>query len=302
MDSVLVINNQVENLLPDNPTRQDIIARLDHIKSLDVFDRKLYAYIIDEENFRSFKDFYLTLNTDTLHDSNRTFYYEIPKLIYNWFTANSFTQIIDRIALFYGFVQSIYISIKDDLYNSPISKQINKAGSLIDNIPLEKKDLFRYRKLYKKLLLYKSQEVIFRTFKYWKCSEKQFNSLPIEPFLVDEFDFKSEWSGLYSDGFFKFKYYSAAKRYKNIQKNNLSYIPHNTDKSCTPKYVDIWKYFYLNPDIKKNEISNISCFAKKSKHTFKEDPILCNSCGRKISFDLFLCGQPKESEFYCFNC
>jgi hypothetical protein len=33
MDSVLVINNQVENLLPDNPTRQDIIARLDHIKS-----------------------------------------------------------------------------------------------------------------------------------------------------------------------------------------------------------------------------------------------------------------------------
>ena len=302
MDSVLVINNQVENLLPDNPTRQDIIARLDHIKSLDVFEEKLNVYIMDEADYKSFKDFYWSLNTDILHAYDNTFYYEIPELIYNWFTTNSFTQIIDRIALFYGFVQSIYISIKDDLYNSPISKQINKASSLIDNITLEKKDLFRYRKLYKKHLLYKSQEVIFRTFKYWKCSEKQFNSLPIEPFLVDEFDFKSEWSGLYSNGFFKIKHYLAAKRYKNIQKNNLSYIPHSTEKKCTSKHLDVWKYFYLNPDIKKNKISNISCFAKKSKHTFKEDPILCNSCGRKISFDLFLCGQPKESEFYCFNC
>jgi len=61
MDSVLVINNQVENLLPDNPTRQDIIARLDHIKSLDVFEEKLNVYIMDEADYKSFKDFYWSL-------------------------------------------------------------------------------------------------------------------------------------------------------------------------------------------------------------------------------------------------
>ncbi len=305
IESVLICNNQVESLLPDKPDRLEVLKQIDHIKSLEVQQRQLRIYIHNNDTFNYFKNLFYAVNGREIKDSQPVFYYDIPIILFEWLTKFSLKDLINQIALYLGYLRHVSMSDKvfyRHFYDSPIYNRINQAYNAIDNSKLIMKDLFEYRYFIKKHLRHESKEVILNTVKYWKLSEKYLKQLPIDPMLCLNPIKGSEWNKIYKDFDFNYKVYLSFKGYKNIRENRFGIISRGSDDEYSEKYLDLWKYFYVNKSISKKVINNVYGINLTSTHYFENDKGLCDVCGDSIIGLVIDFGEVEESKPLCVEC
>ena len=307
-DSVIIINTEVENLLPDQPTRSDVLNKIDDIKSLESQDRKLSFYIISDHFKSQFENFYNAVNGNIIKGYYPVFYYEIPKILYDWLTKNDLKSLLNQISLYFGYLLNVISDSKglkvlnNELESSPLKKIIYNTEKAINDTEVEKIDLFKYRDLYAKFLHRKPKDTVIKTIKYWKLSEKYLKQLPIDPLLTDDFNIKSDWNAIYENYGFKYNVYTSVKGYKNIHENRLKRKVESYDNDYTNQYLYLWKIFFTNPSIKSKVIDNKLCIGTGSKHSFKNNLRLCENCGDDLLKILLYTGEVKESKPLCIDC
>jgi hypothetical protein len=288
MDTVLLINKHVENVLEDQPKRENILNYLDEIKLLEVKNISLPFFvteILDNYEFNALRRLWRFIHTSKLEvDFDRVFIYEIPLVLYKWLKNHSFEQITDQLVYYHAYLSFLlppepkYKDVHPYFLNLVIDKAEEIQQTDLKTIDNEK----FFRDAIVDIHVNSSDQ---RTIllKYIVSFHRKYSSFPIPPLMVDfgECIEDSDWSQIV-DGFdFKVKMYGSFKYYYSLTKSRLSST--RTDDEYTDKHLDKWKYFYKNDfDMLDNiypEVKVVSTFAKKTKYSWT-----CENCGDLADF------------------
>ncbi len=288
MENVLLINKHVENVLEDKPSREEVLDFVDEIKSLEVKDSKITYAITSKNELFYIRNLWRFIHTSELYvDSDRIFFYQLPKPLFDWLNAYNLREIIDQIQLYNAF-----LSLSS--YNYPKVKE--HTFSLLRDLLLKNIDLIKsqhvpfsfIKKTLEDGILSQYQRLEERDkplLQYLYIFYNKYGSYPIKPLLQtdpnpdypikDPFIANTEWER-FTEGFYlKFKIYGSQKFYLNLRNSRLTLSPDG--KEYNNEFLNVWKYFYVNDfDILDNIFENVkvvSCYAKKTNFSW-----VCKRC------------------------
>ena len=331
METVLLINKHVENVLEDKPSRQEVLDFVDEIKSLEVTNRNITFAITSKKELDTLRNLWRFIHTSELYvDRDRIFFYELPKPLYDWLKTYKLIEIIDQIMLYNAFLylssgnypkvkEHTFSLLKDSLLKNidllksqhvPFSfiKKTIEDGFISSTIRLEKRHIPLLRFLfvfYKKFKTYPIEPFLqtdpnpFYDFNKQQISQYEKSKTTMNE---DKINNNNEWES-FTKGFdFNFIAYGSQKYYTGLKKSRLNNSPGGPDYS--DKYLKIWKYFYVDDfDILDNIFENVkvvSRFAKKTNFSW-----ICKKC-KKNELDFEYERQEildqRNMDMYCTEC
>jgi len=304
METVLLINKHVENVLEDQPSREEVLAYLDNIKSLEIFNYKITFFIATDEELNMLREIWRFIHTSELEVRYfRVFIYELPEFVFNWLKSYSFPEIIDQLAYYKAYInlssdpKSRFKDVHPLLLDSVKEKYENFKKINFDEV----EDLDYYIDEVEKYLIAKDQKN--NLIRYLVAFKQKYNRLPLSALLLHRGQHKSyaKWYQ-FIDGFdFKIKLYGSFKSYYTLTKSRL-HISRSVNDEYTDKHLEKWKYFYRNDyDILDNIYTNVKVVSKnaiKTKYSWS-----CDFCGFPTEFENHLQERGKDRrELLCMKC
>ncbi|NEV94954.1 hypothetical protein G3567_12470 [Psychroflexus sp. YR1-1] len=303
MNELLLINKHVENVLEDQPSRQEVIDYLDNIKRLQVVNHNITFFIATRSEFDELRRLWRFIHTSKLEvDYYRVFIYEIPKVLYDWLRSYSFQEIIDQIVYYNAYLNLLALPVErfKDIHPVILELVSDKYENLL-KVNLEKiENLKFYESLIKDVAVYSGiqKESLL---KYIISFFKEYNTLPIPPLMVDRGKRINDvnWEQII-DGFdFKIKIYGSFKYYYSLTKSRLSIT--RSDYEYTTRHLDKWKFFFKNDyellDSIYPEVKVVSVSAKKTKYSWT-----CEICGRPADFENMKQELHQSDQPLCIKC
>lgn len=304
METVLLINKHVENVLEDKPTRQEVLAYLDHIKSLETLNYRITFFIATDEELNKLRELWRFIHTSELEVRYfRVFFYELPEFLFNWLKSYSFPEIIDQLAYYKAYV---------NLSNDPKSRFKDVHPLLLDSVK-EKYENFKkinldevenldyYIDEVEKCPIAEDQKNDL--IKYFVSFKQKYNTLPLSALLWDRGQHKrfAKWDQFIDIYDFKIKLYGSFKRYYSLTESRL-HISRSVDDEYTDKHLEKWKYFYRNDyDILDNIFTDVKVVSKSARKTYYTWS--CFYCGRYTEFEDVKQGRlEKDEELLCMKC
>ncbi|MBZ9627436.1 hypothetical protein LB450_04925 [Psychroflexus sp. CAK1W] len=302
-ETVLLINKHVENVLEDQPSRQEVIDYLDNIKRLQVVNHNLTFFIATRSEFDELRKLWRFIHTSELEvDYYRVFIYEIPKVLYDWLKSNSFEEIIDQIVYYKAYL-SLFASTEErfkDIHPVLLELVYDKYENLL-KINLEKIENLKFYKSLIKDVSVNSGMQKESLLKYIISFFKEYNTLPIPPLMVvrGKRINDANWKQIIAGFDFKIKMYGSFKNYYSLKNSRLNTT--RSDDEYTQKHLEKWKYFYKNNyDYLDNiypEIMMISTSAKKTKYSWT-----CEICGWPADFENMKQKLHITDQTLCYKC
>lgn len=306
METVLLINKHVENVLEDQPKREDILNYLDEIKRLEVKNISLPFFVTeirDNYEFNALRKLWRFIHTSKLEvDYDRVFIYEIPLVLYKWLKNHSFEQITDQLAYYHAYLSFLLPSEHKykDVHHYFLNSVIDRTKE-IHQIDLKTID---DEKFYREVIAdipVNSDAQKTALLKYIVSFHRKYGSLPIPPLIV-EYGKRindSEWSQIVDKYNFSVNIYGSFKYYFSLTDSRL----HSTrsDDEYTDKHLDKWKYFYVNDfdllDSIYSDVKVVSTSTKKTKYCWT-----CEICGRLAVFENKVQELHPTDEVLCPKC
>lgn len=313
VETVVLLNNQVEEILPDKPSRDDVLNQLDKINSLWKIKFKISCFMRDESEYEKFLDLFKFIKDKEFSTTNLTFYYEIPKLVYHWFVDYELYEIIDQIAYYIAY-QYLYRKIKkfdvsffENNAPSILWDKVEEKIQEIENTKLERKNILEHRQLYKKFNLGHGNALVTQlTLKYWTLFSEKYKVYPIDPFLYYKSNQSSEWKNIFLDNYdFQLVGYGAYKYYKTIFQNNFQNSPNDYENGYSNKYLETWKHHYKNELSDKSKIDyKVAVVSINSKDKYDYLYICSNvGCYNPLRFEKeYFQSIKKEHDYLCDSC
>ncbi len=305
--TVIFYNNQIHQILADQPDRNQVIKQIDKINSLEHKQKVIPYYITSEWEFNLFKRFVNLIHKNCLETSEAIFYIELPKNLYDWIKKNSFKDLLAQISAYFAFCEMVYEirynrkSILTDNFYPIIKNSIKNKKEEIGSTKISFTDLIRYRNLYRRFRMnYLDRERNILTFKYWKYSEISYNTLPIPPFLTK--DSNSENWVIDKDLMnFQITTYFTKKGYKTITKNRFN-APAFAE--YTNKNLERWKEIYkYNLDQESNIYGDDIKIINAVKHINFKERLECQLCHNALEFERQTDLRMSENHtLLCNNC